>query len=94
MEFQDREGRNDSLKLEFENYLKRERTEKRKKTKGRPAATSQFCGTVSGLPRVAQGAVRLIRGFRPYFLKSPFSPPALNLLIDLERELEPEPGRK
>ena len=36
MEFQDREGRNDSLKLEFEKYLKKE---KRKKTKGqRPLA--------------------------------------------------------
>ena len=33
MEFQDRESRNDSLKLEFEEYLKKEKTKKRKKKK-------------------------------------------------------------
>ena len=42
MEFQDREGRNDSLKLEFENYLKREKTKKRKKTKGLPPLAPQL----------------------------------------------------
>ena len=36
MEFQDREGRNDSLKLEFQEYLKTEKTKQRKKSKGQP----------------------------------------------------------
>ena len=31
MEFQDREGRNDSLKLEYEEHLKKEKMKKRKK---------------------------------------------------------------
>ena len=31
------EGRKDSLKLEFEEYLKREKNKKRKKTKGQPS---------------------------------------------------------
>ena len=43
MEFQDREGRNDSLKLEIEEYLKKEKTKKRKKTK-RPAVTKPTTG--------------------------------------------------
>lgn len=38
MEFQNREGRNDSLKLEFKEYLKKEMTKKRKKKKKRQEA--------------------------------------------------------
>ena len=36
VEFQDREGRNDSLKLEFQEYLKKEKAKKRKKSRGQP----------------------------------------------------------
>ena len=35
MELQNREGRNNSIKLEFEEYLRKE-TKTRKKTKGQP----------------------------------------------------------
>ena len=34
MEFQDREGRNDSLKLGFEEYLKKDKTKKQKASLG------------------------------------------------------------
>ena len=36
MEFQRREGRNHSLKLELKKYLKKEKEKKRKKTTGQP----------------------------------------------------------
>ena len=36
MEFQDKEGRNDRLKMRFEENLKNGKTKKRKKTKGQP----------------------------------------------------------
>ena len=46
MEFQEREGRNDSLKLGFEEYLRKE-VKRRKKTKGRPPLASQECAAVA-----------------------------------------------
>ena len=42
MEFQDREGRNNSLKLEFEEYLKKEKAKKRKKSRGQPPLAPQL----------------------------------------------------
>ena len=42
MEFQDRESRSDSLKLEFEEYLKKEKAKKRKKSRGQPPLAPQL----------------------------------------------------
>ena len=36
MEFKTREGRNDSLRLELKEYMKKEKEKKRKKTTGQP----------------------------------------------------------
>ena len=42
MEFQEREGRNDSLKLEFEEYLKKKKAKKRKNPRGQPPLAPQL----------------------------------------------------
>ena len=57
MEFQDREGRNDSLKLEFENYLKREKMKKRKKTKGQPPLAPQLGAPEAELLEIIDSAI-------------------------------------
>ena len=57
MEFQDREGRNDSLKLEFENYLKREKTKKRKKTKGQPPLVPQLDAPEADILEIIDSAI-------------------------------------
>ena len=63
MEFQDREGRTDSLKLEFEEYLKKEKAKKRKKSRGQPPLAQQLdapeADTLEGIDRAIATATAM-----------------------------------
>ena len=57
MELQDREGRNKSRKLKSENYLKREKTKKRNKSKGQPPLAPQLDAPEAELLEIIDSAI-------------------------------------
>ena len=74
MKFQDREGRNDSLKLEFENYLKKEKTKEHKKTKGQPPLASQLDAPEADILEITDSLSQKTITIRPQGNGTPATP--------------------